>query len=99
MKKANVDKIEVMMGDFLQYRYCIYLRSKELREDKDGASPNYVYYRGACAMIESCGGTWHRNFHGDENKPEDLDNPKMYSHTVILPNDDTCARLNVDAWK
>lgn len=99
MKKSNVSKIEVMMSDFLQYRFKIYLGMKELRKNEDGNNADFIYYQGACAMIESCGGTWRRYYNGKEDNLDDLNNPEMYSHVVMLPSDETCARLNIDAWK
>lgn len=103
MRKANVEKIETMMAGFLQYRWRIYLVTKKMEEDgkierpADTESPDFIFYQGACEMVESCGGNWRRNYNG-KNTPEDLNNIDNYSHCVWLPDDETCSRLNVNAW-
>jgi len=74
MKKANVSKLEQMAAGFLQYRWGIHLMTKraeengELNRPKDWQSPDFVYYQGACAMVESFGGEWRRFYKGDDTK-------------------------------
>lgn len=87
MTQKNVGKLETMAEDFLQYRYKIWLGF-----GKEAADWNF--YDGACAMIAAFGGQWRRNFKGG-----DEDDIKNYSHTVWFPSNDTCQRLNEDAWK
>ena len=87
MTQNNIDKLETMAQDFLQYRYKVWLLG-----DKRDADWNF--YEGACKMIEAFGGSWRRNFKGG-----DEDDIKNYSHTVWFPSNDTCQRLNEDVWK
>lgn len=54
--------------------------------------------RGACGMVEAFGGTWRRKYKGG-NSEEERNNPDNYLHTVWFPDDETCSRLNEDAWK
>lgn len=91
MKKANVEKLEIMAQDFLQYRYRLFCTMG--RRDED-----WIYYLGACKMIEAIGGDWRRYYNGKDTEEDKL-NVDNYSHTVIFPNDETCSRLNEDAWK
>lgn len=103
MKKVNVEKLQTMAAGFLQYRWRLYLMTK--REEEAGnlkritnvENPDFVYYKGACTMIEAIGGTWHRYYNGDDT-PEELNNISNYSHYVSFPSDETCARLNEHAW-
>lgn len=90
MKKSNVKKLEIMAQDFLQYRYRQFLMSKH---DVD-----WWYYQGATAMIEAFGGNWRRSYRGKDTEEEKNDY-NNYSHTVWFPDDNTCDRLNEDAWK
>lgn len=99
MLKRNVQGIEKMMGDWLQYRWRMYLHAKKYRDmEEHKANPDFLYYTGACGLIESIGGEWRRNYRGDDSE-EQLNDPKYYSHWVILPSDETCKRLNFDAWE
>ena len=87
MNKKNIEKLETMAQDFLQYRYKMWLFGK--KRDAD-----WNFYKGACAMIEAFGGTWQRNFKGgDEN---DI---KNYSHSVWFPDNRLCESLEENTWK
>lgn len=91
MLKKNVAKLEIMLQDFLQYRYKIYCAMG--RRDAD-----WTYYEGVCDTITACGGTWTRSYKGGESE-EEKSNPNNYSHTVWLPDDEICKRLNENCWK
>ena len=97
MLKKNVRGIEQMMADWLQYRWRMYLHAKQFRGE-ERANPDFIYYCGATGLIESIGGEWRRTYRGD-NTEEQLNDPKLYSHWVLLPSDETCKRLNFDAWR
>lgn len=97
MLKKNVEGIEKMAADWLQYRWRMYLHAKEHRGD-DRANPDFVFYCGATEMIQAIGGEWRRNYRGD-NSEEQLNDPKNYSHWVMLPSDERCKRLNFNAWE
>jgi hypothetical protein len=58
----------------------------------------YSVYSGACEMIEAFGGEWKRIYSGDDSKEAKRD-IKNYRHIVIFPNDETCKRLNFNAWE
>lgn len=90
MKKKNIEGLEKMAADYLQYRYRMYLHSKR---DAD-----WAHYRGACAMIEAIGGDWRRHYNGTETE-EDQQNPANYKHNVILPSDNKCEHLDFNAWE
>ena len=90
MTQKNVAKLETMAEDFLQYRYKMWLKFG--KRDAD-----WNFYDSACAMIAAFGGQWRRNYHGGDT--EGTDDIKNYSHTVWFPSNDTCQRLNEDAWK
>lgn len=93
MKKAHIEKLQIMAQDFLQYRYRIFCSMG--RRDAD-----WNYYEGACAMITAFGGEWKRIYTGkDHGGEEELNNPDNYYHTVWFPSKETCERLNEDAWK
>lgn len=97
MLKKNVSGIEKMMADWLQYRWRMYLHAKDIRGE--GASNcDFCYYCGATGLIEAIGGEWRRNYRGDDSE-EQLNDPKRYSHWVLLPSDETCKRLNFNAWE
>lgn len=104
MRKANVEKLETMAADFLQYRWMIHLTTKKLEETgeitrpENAQSPDFLYYNGACAMIQAFGGEWRRDYKGNQT-PRELNDISKYSHTVWFPSDETCSRLNEDAWK
>ena len=51
MTQKNIDKLETMAQDFLQYRYRIWLLGG--KRDAD-----WNFYEGACKMIEAFGGSW-----------------------------------------
>ena len=87
MTQKNIDKLETMAQDFLQYRYRIWLLGG--KRDAD-----WNFYEGACKMIEAFGGSWRRHFKGG-----DEDDIKNYSHTVWFPDNRLCENLNEDAWK
>ena len=87
MTQKNIDKLETMAQDFLQYRYKVWLLGG--KRDAD-----WNFYEGACKMIEAFGGSWRRNFKGG-----DEDDIKNYSHTVFFPDNRLCESLNEDAWK
>ena len=87
MTQKNIDKLETMAQDFLQYRYRIWLLGG--KRDAD-----WNFYEGACRMIEAFGGGWRRSF-----KDGDKDDIKNYSHTVWFPDNRLCENLNEDAWK
>lgn len=91
MKKANVEKLQIMAQDFLQYRYKMWLNFG--KRDAD-----WNYYEGACGMIEAFGGEWRKRYVGDDTETAEADINNYY-HTVWFPSDDRCTRLNVDAWK
>ena len=91
MKKSNVVKIETLAQDFLQYRYKIWLLDGKRAAD-------WTYYQGACDMITAFGGSWRRNYHGNDTD-ESSENISNYSHTVWFPKDEYCTRLNENAWK
>lgn len=95
MLKKNVEGLEKMAAGYLQYKYSMYLRWKNAHGEEE-ARPDFVYYCGACRMLEAMGATWERTYRG--KTPEDLDNPEMYSHWVRFPSDEHCKRLNFDAW-
>lgn len=97
MLKKNVTGIEKMAADWLQYRWRMYLHTREERGDNRG-NPDFVYYTGACGLIEAIGGEWRRNYRGDDTE-EQLSNPENYSHWVLLPSDEQCKRLNFNAWE
>ena len=87
MDKKNIEKLQIMAQDFLQYRYRMWLFGK--KRDAD-----WNFYNGACKMIEAFGGTWQRKFKGgDEN---DI---KNYSHSVWFPDNTMCESLDENAWK
>lgn len=87
MNQKNIEKLQIMAQDFLQYRYKVWLLGG--KRDAD-----YNFYNGAYKMIEAFGGTWQRTFKGgDEN---DI---KNYFHKVYFPNDMLCESLNEDMWK
>lgn len=87
MDYKNIEKIQTMAQDFLQYRFKVWLLGGERDADR-------LFYKGACKMIEAFGGIWRRNFKGG-----DEDNIKNYSHTVFFPDNRVCENLNEDAWK
>lgn len=87
MTQKNIDKLETMAQDFLQYRYRIWLLGG--KRDAD-----WNFYEGACRMIEAFGGSWRRSF-----KDGDKDDIKNYFHTVWFPDNRLCENLNEDAWK
>ena len=87
MTKKNVETIQTMCADFLQYRYSLYLRGG--KRDAD-----WNYYEGACDMLAAFGAEWRRFYSGD-----DVNDIKNYSHVVWFPDAERCKRLNVDAWK
>lgn len=91
MKKANVEKLEIMAAGFLQYRYKMWLTFG--KRDAD-----WNFYEGACAMIISFGGDWKRHYKGGDTEDEQ-NSVENYSHTVWFPSDERCAKLNEDAWK
>ena len=97
MLKKNVAGLEKMAADWLQYRWRMYLHSIKKRGD-NRANPDFVYYCGACGLIEAMGGEWRREYAWD-NSEEQLTDPAKYHHLVILPSDEKCKRLNFDAWK
>lgn len=87
MTQKNIDKLETMAQDFLQYRFKVWLLGGERDADR-------LFYEGACKMIEAFGGTWQRKFKGgDEN---DI---KNYFHKVYFPDNRMCESLIEDAWK
>lgn len=90
MLKKNVEGLEKMAGDYLQYRFQMYLHSKR---DAD-----WAHYRGACSMIEAIGGEWRRLYSGDETSEAQLGDIHFYRHWVLFPSDEKCKRLNFDAW-
>lgn len=92
LTNKNLETLETMAQDFLQYRYRIFCSYG--RRDAD-----WNFYEGACAMIEAFGGRWIRDFHGDNNDDEQINDASYYSHVVIFPNKEKCARLNKDVWK
>lgn len=92
LTNKNVDMLETMAQDFLQHRYKIFCTMG--RRDAD-----WAYYNGACEMIQAFGGEWRRNYRGDVNNEEQLNDPSYYSHVVIFPNKEKCERLNENAWK
>lgn len=96
MLKKNVEGLEKMAADYLQYRWGMYLRWAKTH-GREEAKPDFVHYSGACDMLGAMGATWERTYRG--TTPEDLDDPKMYSHWVRFPSDEHCKRLNFDAWK
>lgn len=97
-KNANIEGLEKMAADFLQYRYRIYLHTRKIHNaDWDEEIPDWIFYNGACKMIEAFGGEWRRSYRGGESDEEKGD-PNNYSHWVIFPNDERCQRLNFDAW-
>lgn len=55
MKKANVEKLQTMAQDFLQYRYKMWLALG--KRDAD-----WNYYEGVCDMIAAFGGEWRRRY-------------------------------------
>ena len=87
MTQKNIDKLETMAQDFLQYRFKVLLLGGERDADR-------LFYEGACKMIEAFGGTWQRKFKGG-----DEDDIKNYSHRVFFPDNRLCENLNEDAWK
>lgn len=91
MKKSSVEKMQIMAQDFLQYRYKMWLCFG--KRDAD-----WAHYQGACDMIDAFGGWWKRHYSGDHSEEAQSD-IRNYSHTVWFPDDETCKRLNVDAWK
>lgn len=91
MTKKNVEKLQVMAQDFLQYRYRIFCTMG--RHD-----PDWFYYQGACDMIQAFGGEWRRFYKGDDTE-EQKNDPNNYYHVVWFPSKETCDRLNEDAWK
>lgn len=99
MKKANVEGLGRMAAGFLQYRYKLFLMGvKRGEESLNGNSPDYIFYDGACKMIESFGGEWSRRYKGGDND-EDRVNIENYSHIVTFPDDERCKRLNFSAWE
>lgn len=99
MLKKNVEGIEKMAADWLNYRFRIYLNAKKRHYDGEKyAEPAFIHYCGATALIEAIGGEWRRNYRGD-NTEEALNNPENYSHWVLLPSDERCKRLNFNAWE
>lgn len=96
MLKKNVAGVEKMAADWLQYRWRMYLHAKKYRGE-ESANPDFVFYCGAVELIQAIGGEWRRNYSGD-NSEEQLNDPKNYSHWVLLPSDERCKRLNFDAW-
>ena len=97
MLKKNVAGIEKMMADYLQYRWRLYLHVRA-GCGRDEARPDFCHYSGACDLIQAIGGKWVRDYKGG-NTQEEADNPKNYSHWVMLPTDACCSRMNFDAWK
>lgn len=91
LTNTNVETLETMAQDFLQYRYKIFCNGRR--------DPDWAFYEGACAMIEAFGGEWRRRFVGDLNDEKQLNDASYYYHSVIFPNKERCARLNKDAWK
>ena len=91
LNKKNVEKLEVMSADYLQYRYRIFCGGRR--------NPDWVHYQGACQMIEAFGGEWKRHYHGKDESEAELNNPDNYFHTVWFPSKEKCERLNEDAWK
>ena len=96
MKKTNVQKLEKIAADFLQYRYRIYLIVKKNHVNDDA---DYLVYSGATKMIEAIGGEWKRIYHGKENNQDELNNINNYEHIVWFPTDSTCENLNLNVWK
>ena len=87
MNKNNIEKLQIMAQDFLQYRYKMWFFGK--KRDAD-----WNFYQGACKMIEAFGGSWRRIFNGG-----DEDDIKNYSHAVFFPDNRLCEKLNEDMWK
>ena len=87
MTQKNIDKLETMAQDFLQYRYKVWLLGG--KRDAD-----WNFYKGACRMIEAFGGSWQRRFKGGSD-----DDIKKYSHTVFFPDNRLCENLDENAWK
>lgn len=92
MTKKNIEKLQILAQDFLQYRYSIFC--SQGRRDAD-----WNFYEGATSMIAAFGGDWKRFYHGKDHSEEELNNPNNYSHVVWFPNKEACERLNEDAWK
>lgn len=90
MTKKNVEKLEIMAQDFLQYRYRMFCGA---RRDAD-----WNYYQGACDMIQAFGGEWKRVYNGGDTE-DDMNNPDNYHHIVWFPSKEKIERLNEDAWK
>lgn len=95
MLKKNVEGIEKMMADYLTYRFKLHLRNvAEGREN----SPDFLSYVGSIRLIEAIGGEWRRHYRGDDTEQAIID-PTNYSHSVLLPSDERCKRLNFNAWE
>lgn len=91
MTKKNIEKLQIMAQDFLQYRYSIYCRNQR--------NEDFLHYQGACDMICAFGGEWKRGYTGKDNETDSLNNPENYYHIVWFPSKEKCERLNEDAWK
>lgn len=92
MTKKNIEKLQIMAQDFLQYRYRIFCTG---RRDAD-----WNYYQGACDMIQAFGGEWKRVYTGKDHGSEDeLNNLDNYYHIVWFPSKEKIERLNEDVWK
>lgn len=96
MLKKNVAGIEKMMADWLQYRWRMYLHVKDAC-GKEQANKDFLYYQGACDLIQNIGGTWRREYTGDDSH-EQLHDPKKYYHWVRLPSDKECENINFNVW-
>lgn len=95
MLKKNVEGLEKMAADYLQYRYGMYLHADKASEGK--AQPDWTHYNGACDMLAAFGCEWRRHYTGPDTE-EGYSNINNYSHWVRFPSDDRCKRLNFDAW-
>ena len=91
LNNKNVEKLEVMVQDFLQYRYTMFCDGRR--------DPDWTFYQGACQMIEAFGGEWKRVYKGKDHSEEELNNPDNYYHTVWFPSKERCEQLNENAWK
>lgn len=96
MRKANIQKLQKIAADFLQYRFAMILIAKENNIDP---TIDTAFYNGACAMIDSFGGEWKRIYNGNDHNKKQLNDIKNYSHIVWFPSDETCEKLNENAWK
>ena len=100
MKKAHIQGLETLAADYLQYRYGIYLHTKKVlgNDSDERPSPDFIFYDGACKMLEAMGCEWRRHYCGDSTQ-ESLDDIKNYSHSVWFPEKERLDRMNFDAWK